>query len=198
MAKGVTAGTTGDTNRIMRKEQRRHSPVSTPDAAVFRTELDVDGPTRIEIVAEGPLAYPRSMSRVSVTQWLVPGKHVTGGDGVVLELPGFVVAVLEPLPDQKLVGVPQKVRLTVHVAMMCGCPIEPGGIWDAEKLEVVAMLTRDGAPAERVPLRYAGSTSRFEASVELDAAAEWDVTVYAYDPANGNTGVDRTKIVVEP
>jgi hypothetical protein len=197
LAKGRTVGSTGDTGRIMKELLRHHDPVSTPDAAVFHAELDLDEPVRIEVTAEGPLAQAQAMNRASVTQWLVPGKHVTGGDGLLLELPGLIVDVLDPPAHVKVVGVPQTLRLRANVAMMCGCPIEPGGPWDAAAVEVVALLARDGKPAGRVPLRYAGSTSQFEGSLELREPGAWEIAVYAYERATGNTGLDRTTVVVE-
>jgi hypothetical protein len=148
-------------------------------------------------VAEGPLGQPQASARVSATQWVVPGKHLTGGDGVRLELPGFVVDVLDPPAHLRLAGAPKTVSLRANVTMMCGCPIEPGGPWDAAGYEVAALLARDGKPAGRVDLAYAGSTSQFQTSLALDAPGAWEITVYAYDPASGNTGLDRTTVIVE-
>ncbi len=196
-ARGRTAGSTGDTARIMKETRRHHDPVSTPDAAVFRAELDLAEPVRIEFSAEGPLGQPQATARASVTQWVVPGKHLTGGDGIRLELPGFVVDVLDPPAHVRLAGAPQQVALRANVTLMCGCPIEPGGLWDASGYEVAALLARDGRPAGRLPLAYAGATSQFQASLALDVPGAWEITVYAYDPASGNTGLDRTTVIVE-
>jgi hypothetical protein len=197
LARGRTAGSTGDTARIMKEARAHHDPVATPDAAVFHAALDLAEPVRIEFVAEGPLGQPQASARVSATQWVVPGKHLTGGDGLRLELPGFIVDVLDPPAHLRLAGAPKTVALRANVTMMCGCPIEAGGIWDATGYEVAALLARDGKPAGRVPLAYAGSTSQFEASLALDAPGAWEITVYAYDAANGNTGLDRTTVIVE-
>jgi hypothetical protein len=46
-------------------------------------------------------------------------------------------------------------------------------------------------------MSYAGETSQFAASVPVDAPGTYDVLVYAYDPANGNTGADRTTFIVD-
>lgn len=37
------------------------------------------------------LAQQQSMNFVSSTQWVLPSKHITGGDAWMLELPGFAV-----------------------------------------------------------------------------------------------------------
>jgi hypothetical protein len=49
---------------------------------------------------------------------VVPGKHITGGDAWMLELPGFVVDVLAPPTHVSLKGVPYTVTLKANVTMM--------------------------------------------------------------------------------
>lgn len=194
LAEGVTAGTTGSTDAIMREAQPHHAPVSTDDAAAFRATLDLTRPRRVEVVAFGPLAQPQATNRVSATQWIVPGKHVTGGDAWLLELPGFAVDVLDPPAHQVRAGGP--VLLRANVTMMCGCPVAPGGLWDADRFEVRAILAHDGETVREVDLAYAGRTSEFEVRLEGLAPGAWEATVYAYDPADGNTGLDRTSWLV--
>jgi len=198
LARGVTRGGTGDTGRIMRDERGRHAPVATDSAAVFRATLDLDEPRRVEASARGPLAQPQAAASVSSTMWLVPGRHVTGGDGWLLELPGFVVDVLAPAAHRTLPGAPREVSLRANVTMMCGCPVEPGGLWDAEGFEIEALVRRDGGAPTRVPLAFAGTTSLFEATLAAPEPGLYEVVVYAFDPANGNTGVDRTTFMVAP
>lgn len=192
LASGVVQGSTGDTERIMQAPQPHHDPVSTPDAAVFRATLDLAAPRLVEVAASGPLGQRQAANRVTSTMWVVPGKHVKGGDGWRLELPGFAVDVLAPPAHQLLRGLPQQVAVRANVVMMCGCPIEPGGLWDADRFEVRAQVSRDGKRLRELPLRYAGETSQFAAELEIDAPGSYEVLVYAYDPANGNTGLDRT------
>ena len=194
LAKGVTQGSTGDTERLMHESAGRRAQMSDPSAAKFEATLDLDAPRLIEVEAYGPLAQLQAAHRVVSSQWVVPGRHLTGGDGWVLELPGFVVDVLAPPAHVKLSGA-DTVDVRANVIMMCGCPIEPGGLWDADKYEVQAIVSRDGKEVRRLPMRFAGETSQFAASVPIDAAGTYDVLVYAYDPANGNTGLDRTTFI---
>jgi hypothetical protein len=197
LARGVTRGSTGDTERIMKAQVRHHDPVATDDAAVFRTTLDLDAPRALEVTASGPLAQRQALNSVSSTMWVVPGKHVSGGDGWLLELPGLVVDVLDPPAHQKLGAGARKTPIRANVTLMCGCPVEPGGLWDADRLEVRARVSRDGGKALEVPLRYAGQTSQFSAELDTSRPGSYDVVVYAHDPANGNTGIDRTAFSVE-
>jgi len=196
LASGVTRGSTGDTERIMKAPLRHHDAVATPDAAVFRATLDLAEPRLVEVAASGPLGQRQAMNRATSTMWVVPGKDVKGGDGWLLELPGFSVDVLAPPAHQGLRGIPQKVAVRANVTMMCGCPIEPGGLWDADRFEVRALVSRDGKPLRELPLGFAGETSQFAAELEIDAPGAYEVLVYAYDPANGNTGLDRTTFYV--
>jgi hypothetical protein len=197
LAHGVTAGSTGDTAKIMQAGGGRHAPVSTPDAAVFRATLDLAAPRRLEVSAVGPGAQGQAKNRVSSTMWVVPGKHVTGGDGWILELPGFAVDVLEPPAHQRLRGAPLDVAVRANVVLMCGCPVEPGGPWDADRYEVRAVVLRNGARLREVPMRYAGQTSQFAADLTGLEPGVYEVVVYAHDPANGNTGLDRTTFMIE-
>jgi hypothetical protein len=196
LAEGVTAGGTGDTARIMQAQQRHHDPVATDDAAVFRATLDLSAPRRIEVTALGPLAQRQAAASVSSTMWVVPGRHVTGGDGWRLELPGFAVDVLAPPAHQRVRGA-GPVLVRANVVMMCGCPIEPGGLWDASRYQVRAIVSRNGATLRELPLAYAGETSQFAAELRDLEPGVYEVLVYAYDPANGNTGLDRTTFLVE-
>lgn len=196
LATGKTTGTTGDTERIMRTALPRHAPVATEDAAVFRTTLDLERPRRIRVIARGPLAQPQALATATVTQWVIPGKHITGGDGLTLSLPGFVVDILDP-PAHRQIRQPQEpIPLRANVTMMCGCPIEPDGLWDANRFTVAAMIEHQGEVIEEIPLQFAGTTSQFAASWKIGGAGTYEITVYAYDPANGNTGLDKTTVVV--
>jgi len=96
LAEGVTRGTTGDTGKLVVEPARRGVPVSTPEAGSFEATLDLEAPTRVEVGAYGPLAQLQSAVSASRTLWLLPGKHLDVGDGVLLELSGFAVDVLAP------------------------------------------------------------------------------------------------------
>lgn len=196
LAQGRTEGTTGDTGKIMKEPRGRHAAVSTPDSAVFHATIDLDEPRQIEVVARGPLAQPQAMNTLSATQWVIPGKHITGGDAFILEMPGFAVDVLQPPAHQKLSRGRHTVELHANVVLMCGCPIEPNGLWDANRYEVAAILKRNGNVVSRASLSYAARTSQFATSIEIVEPGAYEVIVYAYDPASGNTGVDKTSFIV--
>lgn len=198
LAKGVTKGDTGDTKRIMVMDKKRSDNLSTEGAAKFVATLDLTEPRLIEVSAYGPLAQRQSANKVSATQWIIPGKHINAGDGFLLQMPGFVVDVIDPPTHIKLTGIPLAMTLRANVTMMCGCTLEPGGQWDPSKYEVKALLKRHGEAMGELPLEYAGAISQFAATWDVKQAGTYQATVYAYDPANGNTGVDSVTFIVAP
>lgn len=196
LARGVTRGSTGDTERLMKEPRAPGAPLASKGAAAYTATLDIDAPRLLEVTAYGPLAQRQSAGRVSATQWVVPGKHLSGGDGLVLELPGFVVDVLAPPAHAKLEGAPGMVRLRANVTLMCGCPVTPGGLWDADRYQVRALIRRGGGAVDEFALAYAGEASQFAAELRVEEPGVYEAVVYAYDPANGNTGLDRVTFVV--
>ena len=67
----------------------------TEGTAAYRAELALSEPSLVEIIAEGPLAFPQAIQRASKTTWLLPGEHVSG-EGILLELHGFIVDIMIP------------------------------------------------------------------------------------------------------
>jgi hypothetical protein len=62
---------------------------------------------------------------------------------------------------------------------------------------VRAIVSRGGVKLRELPLAYAGETSQFAAELGGLEPGAYEVLVYAHDPANGNTGLDRTTFLVE-
>ncbi len=196
LASGVTRGSTGDTRRIMHTDGGRRAVLANEGAAGWTVTLDLAQPTLIEVAAFGPLGQMQAAQRVTARQWVVPGRHLSAGNGWLLELPGFAVDVLAPPAHVKLEGAITEVEVRANVTLMCGCPVEPDGLWDANAYEVAALVSHEGEPLGRYPLHYAGSTSQFAVSVPTTEPGLYEVVVYAHDPANGNTGLDRTTFFV--
>lgn len=192
LAQGKTAGGTGDTQLIMKEAHQRPATLATPSAAVFSTTLDLQEPRHIEVTAYGPLAQRQAANKVTATQWVIPGKDLTRGNGWLLEMPGFVVDIQAPPAHQGLSGLPREVSLKANVIMMCGCPLTPGGLWDADQYEIKALIQHNGQLIGEKSLNYAGTSSQFAGTLQLDRPGSYEVTVYAYDPATGNTGLDAT------
>src|SRR5690606_9279518 len=141
LARGVTSGSTGDTDALMRRPWPRTEAVPADEAAAFAATLDLDEPRLVRVTAMGPRGQLQSANTVSATQWVVPGRHLDGA-GWILEMPGFAVDVLAPASHSRHKAGP--VDIEANVTLMCGCPVEPGGLWDANRYEIAAIIRRDG------------------------------------------------------
>jgi hypothetical protein len=188
LSEGLHEGGTGDTQLIMRTAHARDMTIyDTEGTAGFLAELDIAEPTIVVISAAGPLGYPQAIQTASKQMLIVPGRHVEG-DGVVLELHGFIVEIISPEP---LTPVPDVFEVSVRVSHMCGCTIEPGGLWDAEVKEFVARLKADGEVVSRADLEFAGQESMFRGRVAVPESARGrDLTleVLVSEPGKGNFG----------
>ncbi|MDP2529174.1 MAG: hypothetical protein Q8W51_05515 [Candidatus Palauibacterales bacterium] len=204
LAAGLQSGGTGDTKLIMRDPRvRGRALFDTPGTASYSASLDLSGPTRVRIVAEGPLGIPDAMQRASTTLVLFPGENLTG-DGVVLELYGLAVTpelpgggggaapsgdASGPATADRVVTVSGRtIAVRATVTMLCGCPITPGGLWDARGVRVRARLLRGDRVVAETPLAYAGRASTFEGSVSAPAPGDYRLVVLASESARSNFG----------
>jgi len=196
LAEGIQQGSSGDTDLIMVKPRQRGVKVfDTPGSAGFVATLLLNEPTMVEITAEGPLKYPDSMQRSTKTVLLLPGQDVLG-EGIILEIHGFVVSLLNP-GEEKKANSSEPLDVKANVTMMCGCPIESKGIWDADKIRVVARILKDNQVIEEAPLKYAGEKNTFTGKIKPVPPGEYQLQVLAIDPLNANFGVAHNKLVFE-
>jgi hypothetical protein len=194
LAQGVQSAGTGDTNLIMNKPRTRGATVyNTPDASGFLAVLNLERPTVVEVSAEGPLGNAQATQRASKTLLVVPGEDILG-EGILLEIHGFIVTPLSPLADAKISAGPLEVRATVTMA--CGCPTEPGGLWDSNKIRVVARILRSGHIDSEVPLHYAGQQNTYAGTVPISATGKVELDILAMDPPNANFGIFRQDLTV--
>lgn len=189
LERGVTEGGTGDTDLIVREPVARGERVfDTEGAAAHVTMLDLDAPRRVTIEA----LQPETGAAASKTLWLAPG-HGVAGNGVVLELYGLDVTIREPAGQIRAGG---ELAVTAGVEMLCGCPVTPGGLWDADGFTVTAALLRDGETVAESPLSYAGEASTFSGAVAAPVPGEYTLRVVAAQPARGNFGVASAELAV--
>jgi hypothetical protein len=187
LAEGLQQGSSGSTEQIMRQPHRRGDDIfTTPGAARYVATLPLTEPTRVEVTAEAPLDYPQAMQSASKTFWLMPGQDVTG-DGVVLTVHGFIVEVLAPMGTDAQPGETLTVRSRVR--MLCGCPTEPGGMWDASTYTITAQLLRDGDVVATAPMEFTGTTSEYETALTVPSSGATAVRVMAMDAARVNFGL---------
>ena len=200
LANGYTRGGSGNTKEIMQTPRLWGAPIPTDSASDFTARLDLDEPRLIEVTAYGPTGGLQSAHKVSATQWVIPGKDVTGGDGLMLVLPGLLVQVVEPITHLNLASLPAQVNFAANVTMMCGCPIGPPGVmdWDNKNFEVGAQIRKDGKLIDEIKFEYAGQTSQFKGSYTVKRKGFYEADVYAYQAENGNTGTGRVTFFYMP
>ncbi len=188
LAEGRQEGGTGSTQLIMNAAHTRGMTIyDTEGTAGFLAEFAIAEPTIVNISAAGPLGYPQAVQTATKQMLILPGQHVEG-DGVILELHGFIVEIMSPEP---LEPVGAAVEVTARVRMMCGCPIQPGGLWDADAKTVIAHLLADGRVVADALLRYAGQPNLFSGTLSVPGEArgkDLTVDVVVADAAQQNFG----------
>lgn len=186
LAHGRIEGGTGDTKMLMTTPAARGQHLADADTAKFVAHLDLSEPTRVRLTARGPAGM-----EASSTQWVLPGRSIDG-DGWVLTFPGLIV---EP---SIAVDADHRVELRSKVSLLCGCPIEPGGLWDAAHYRITAEVRgADGAPM-RIDLAYAGRRSEFGARLPAPLKpGAYRMRVIAADAATSNVGVADASFTVK-
>ncbi len=197
LAEGIQEGSTGNTSAIMVTPRERGATVyDTDGAAGYLATLQLSQPTMIEITAEGPLGTPHAIQKASKTMLVVPGRDVLG-EGIIIELLGFTVELQSPAVGASLVaGTPFTV--TASVTMLCGCPTEPGGLWDADRFDVMVRVLDGGKEIATHPLTYAGTRSTFATELTLSQTGRLELQVLALDDDKGNFGMASQTIEVHP
>lgn len=192
LASGIQKGETGDTKTIMKEPRLRGvSLYSTPGAAAFETTLKLSRPTRVRIRAEGPLGNAQATAQAETTLVLLPGRDLRG-DGIMLELHGFILELLNPAEGKP--GV--ETLLRVKATMACGCPIEPGGLWNADTIEIQARVLRGDEAVQTVGLTYAGTSSTFAGVLSPLPRGKYVLEITAADPASANFAVYREPLPI--
>ncbi|WP_263787548.1 hypothetical protein [Salinibacter grassmerensis] len=186
LAEGRQTGDSGSTDKIIRQAHERGATIyDVPGAAQYETTLALTEPTRVRVTAEGPLDYPQATQTASKTVLLVPGEDVRG-DGITLTLHGFIVEMLEP--SEAVLPSGSELSVRARVRMLCGCPTEPGGMWDANGYTIRAQLLRDGAVVAEGPLSFAGTTNEYAGTVPVPDGGATRLRVMAQDADRVNFG----------
>lgn len=195
LARGLTSGTTGDTQTIMSTAHVHGAALANEATAAFRTSLDLDRPRQVTLSVTGPLSQPQATTTATSTQWLLPGHHLTAGDGWRMELPGLIVDLASPLAYQ-WVQAGQTVPLRAGVTLLCGCPMSEDGPWRAADTEVDAYLRIDGGPPSRHRLAFDPIQGLFVGELPTQAAGLYELEVRAWMGPSNNAGVARTAFFV--
>ena len=198
LTSGLTQGSTGNTSLIMKTPYNRYDQIADENTAKFEANLDISEPTFVTIEVKSPYSNRQATVLASTQIWVIPGKDITG-DGIVLEIPGFIIDILEPQThrfqskDRLKEGY---LGIKANIVMMCGCTISDGGLWDGSDMEVKALIKKGGKLVEEVDMQITPTSNIFAGKVKLEETGPYEITVYAYDAKTGNTGLDRLNFVL--
>jgi hypothetical protein len=119
LAQGLTAGGTGDGQKIMVDPVKRGVPISDMSAAKFEAVLDISEPKFVTIEVSGPMGQKQSIAKSTTQVWILPGRNIEG-DGLVIEVPGFSVSLLSPQAQgtYRLSGGAVTVPVKANIVMM--------------------------------------------------------------------------------
>ncbi|MGL6126380.1 hypothetical protein [Chryseobacterium artocarpi] len=197
LAEGNTSGSTGNTDLIMKTPKVRGNSIADEQTGGFLATVDIDEPTFVTIEVISPLSNRQAQAVVSTEMWLIPGKNIVG-EGIILEIPGYIIDILKPRTHQYigLNTIKNKPFLfQANIVMMCGCVIEKGGVWNSDEIEVKGILKKDGKFIKNIDMSWV-STNLFEGSDVITTAGNYELILYAYHAKTGNTGVDKVNYVI--
>ncbi|MDY8137682.1 hypothetical protein [Aquimarina sp. 2201CG5-10] len=197
LAEGKTSGSTGNTNLIMKVPRERGNSIVDEKTAKFLATIDISEPTFISIEVVSPFNNKQAQTISSTELWLIPGKDILG-EGIVLEIPGFIIDILKPrthhyIALDKVKNEPFNIQ--ANMVMMCGCTINKGGLWNSDDIEVKGILKRNGESFKEIDMSLS-STNLFEGNVNITTPGNYELIVYAYDSKSGNTGVDKVNYII--
>jgi hypothetical protein len=116
-----------------------------------------------------------------------------GGDGIVLELHGFIIDLMGPDTTQAL-SAPSPIGIRARVRMLCSCPTQPGGLWEVR--DVIARLVRGNQVIAETALTYAGESSVYTGAFAPVAAGVYQLEVIAANPTAATFGIVRRRITI--
>lgn len=194
LARGKTSGGTGNTALIMHASGR--SPViSTPDAAAYITQIDINEPTLIDLEVTGPNARSGSQIRIVSQRWVMPGQPVNTGDGWVVELPGLSISPTASAVRGSAADGTRAFTVSAKVELLCGCPITPGGVWDANDYQVTASIWQHGRRVSEFPLQFIEAPGGFSGRIVLPAKGRPRVFIMARNLVTGNSGITELPLL---
>lgn len=200
LAKGLTTGGSGNTDVIMKNPIVRGQSITDSTTAKFEASVAITEPTFVDIEVTAPVVHKSAAIKVSTQLWLIPGKDILG-EGIVLEIPGFILHGLYPTIHEmiKLESLKKgELIFKANLTLMCGCPITKGGVWNSDDIDIKAIVKKDGAVQKEVPLSLATTQpNTFEGKLNITAKGVYELLIYAYDTKTGNTGVDTINFVIQ-
>lgn len=182
---GWINGGTGSTKTIIKEPITRGQIMTDDKTAGFLAKVDITSPRLLRFKLVGPYGYRQALQEATVTSWVIPGKDILG-DGITLNMPGFIVDAWTRVLEGG------KVELYTKASLLCGCPIYPDGPWDPKNYEATAILMQNEQKVAEFNLDFTGPVGLFTGKTTLKQNGHYKAIVYLFDKTTGNVGVDRT------
>lgn len=199
LAKGTTTGSSGDTKLLLQTPLLRGQSLTDDKTAKYVATLDIGEPVLVDVEVIAPVSRRASAIKGSVQLWLIPGKDILG-DGIIIELPGYVLDILQPNTHQ-IFGLDtlqnNTLNFKVSLTMLCGCPISKGGVWNSDNIEIKAILKKESTEIAIYDLHKLNGNNLYEGDVKIEGKGNYELLVYAFSPKDNNTGVDKINFVVQ-
>lgn len=190
LAQGKTVGGTGNTDLIMKTPKERYTSIGD-GAAHYEATLSISKPIFLTIEALAPANMKDSRVYAQTQVWVIPGQHMDG-DGVILEIPGFVVEGLYPQTHQGFsIATDTSVELKANIVMMCGCTISEGGLWNSNQIKVEGLVYINDEFWKKIDFKNNGTPNTFTSNLALEKVGSHEVIIMAFDPKTKNSGVDQ-------
>jgi len=198
LAKGLTTGGSGNTDVLLKKPIVRGQSITDSATAKFVAQVNITEPTFADIEVTAPVNRRNGTVKATTQVWLIPGKDISG-DGIIVEIPGFILDVIYPTTHQfiKLDSIKNgDLTFKASLTLECGCPITKGGVWNSDDIQVNAIVKKEGVKTGEIPLQLV-EQNIFQGTLKVKEKGDYELDVYAYNAKTGNTGVDRINFVVQ-
>lgn len=181
---GWINGETGSTDTLINNPIARGQSLTEEDTAGFIAHVHLTSPRLLKFTVMGPYAYRQSLQEASITSWVIPGKHILG-DGIILDMPGFIVDTWTSVLEGGIV------QIFAKTAMLCGCKISPNTEWQPDNFEAKTIIMRDSKKITEITLDFTGPVGIFSSKTKLEHPGHYKIITYLFDEKTGNVGVDR-------
>lgn len=199
LVEGRTTGNSGKRDLIMATSAARDTVIVDEETSRFEFSLDLYEPTPVTVEVSGPYAQRQSLAKASADYLLIPGKDYTQGNGIIVEIPGFIVDVMSPPANRKAkFSAEGTLPLQVNVTKLCGCHIDKDGPWPPERYEVEAAIYRGEVLLASLKLDKAEQPGIYGTNLKFEEAGTYRVVVTAFDSKTLEGGIDSTTITLDP
>lgn len=157
----------------------------------FDVSIDLLRPTPASLSVTGPLANIPSIVTSSRDILLVPGKDYSASGGIVMALPGAIVTLLTPTPDQQIqASMENDIDVTAYVIGLDGKPIT------AATHEVDAVVYTGSVVLGTARMTETKEPGKFLAKLKFPHEGTYIIVVSAYDSARKSAAMDQRALLV--